>query len=41
MDDLGQIPEYRERFPKEYCDRVEENLKQEIIEYIEESLKKN
>ena len=35
MDDLGQIPEYRERFPKEYCDRVEQNLIKEIEEYIE------
>ncbi len=36
MDDLGQIPEYRERFSKEYCDRVEENLIQELQEYIAE-----
>ncbi|MHA1453125.1 MAG: phosphotransferase family protein [Promethearchaeota archaeon] len=41
MDDLGQIPAYRERLPKEYCDRVEQNLLQEINEYIEEYLDNN
>jgi aminoglycoside phosphotransferase (APT) family kinase protein len=36
MDDLGQIPEYRERFPQNYCDKVENNLINEIKEYFSE-----
>jgi Ser/Thr protein kinase RdoA (MazF antagonist) len=41
MDDLGQMPDYRERFPDEYCNKVEKNLINELKEYIEQYINKN
>ena len=41
MDDLGQMPEYRERLPKNYCDKVENNLINELKEYISDYKSQN